>query len=64
MKKSDVVSRSTALETPKVSHACEYETSMMLVVNGETVHPDEARPLPRQRTGCWVSGECQSLLPF
>jgi creatinine amidohydrolase len=26
-----------------VSHACEYETSMMLVVNAETVHPDEAR---------------------
>ncbi len=36
-------SQSTSLETPMVSHACEYETSMMLVVNGETVHPDEAR---------------------
>ena len=35
-------SDSTSLETPMVSHACEYETSMMLVVNGETVHMDEA----------------------
>ena len=34
---------STALETPMGSHACEYETSMMLVVNGETVHMDEAK---------------------
>ncbi len=36
-------SETTSLETPMVSHACEYETSMMLVVNGETVHMDEAR---------------------
>lgn len=36
-------SETTSLETPMVSHACEYETSMMLVVNGETVHPEEAR---------------------
>ncbi|HIF07805.1 MAG TPA: creatininase family protein, partial [Gemmatimonadetes bacterium] len=35
-------SETTSLETPMVSHACEYETSMMLVVNGETVHPDHA----------------------
>lgn len=31
------------LETPFVSHACEYETSMMLVVAGELVHMDQAR---------------------
>ena len=31
------------LETPFVTHACEYETSMMLAVAAELVHMDQAR---------------------
>ncbi len=31
------------METPAVSHACEYETSMMQVVRGELVHLDQAQ---------------------
>jgi creatinine amidohydrolase len=36
-------SETHGLETAFVSHACEYETSMMLVVKGELVHMDQAQ---------------------
>ena len=31
------------LESPEVTHACEYETSMMLVVKGDLVHMEDAK---------------------
>jgi creatinine amidohydrolase len=35
---SEELSRQTFMQTPKLSHACEYETSMMLALNPNHVH--------------------------
>ncbi len=34
------------MDSPRLTHACEYETSMMLAVQGETVHLNAARGVP------------------
>ena len=39
-------SEAHGMETPQATHACEFETSMMLSVAGELVHMDEAKAGP------------------
>jgi creatinine amidohydrolase len=36
----DRMTREAGMETPRITHACEYETSMMLHLEGSLVHPD------------------------
>ena len=44
------------LTTPAISHACEYETSLMLALRPDLVHPDTARDaVPTLSRPPWIS---------
>ncbi|WP_321475526.1 creatininase family protein [uncultured Paludibaculum sp.] len=45
------------LESPALSHACEYETSMMLVLDSTRVHPDRAARAARPPANNYVAWE-------
>jgi creatinine amidohydrolase len=40
---SDDAMKTVPMETPALTHSCEYETSLMLSLRGELVHMDKAR---------------------
>src|SRR5690606_766050 len=45
------------MSTPGISHACEYETSLMLSLRGDLVAPDRAQVSPPTLESRWLTGE-------
>ena len=54
---AEIGSEKVGTVSPSITHACEYETSMMLFLRPDLVHKEKAVERPRVLNSEWLSGD-------